>query len=174
MLLNNEQANMNHQAPYFCINKNGPYNLLGFLPLISDSYRYYAMKTNSPLDASIGNDLRNRNIWQDYKNTEITHVSPVFGGTNVDFQTPEEYQAKVEQEWAENGLPHRKSFSMEESKRRAILNNQKENPYILFFHGCDDGHCALRFQNEQAAKEYLTLVETFEDVIENNTMIWLN
>jgi len=174
MLLNNQQANMDSKAPYFCISKNGPYTLIGFLPLISDSYHYYAMKANSPLDSGIGDDLRARNIWQDYKNTEITHVAPVFGCVDLNFQTPQEYQAKVEQKWAENGLPHKKSFSLEESKRHAILNNQKENPYVLFFHGCDDGHCALRFKNEQAAKEFLTLVETFEDVIENNTMIWLN
>lgn len=173
MLLNKKQAKMENRG-YFSGLSDEPYTLLGFLPLLSDSYQYYTMKAEHNLDKSIIDDLMNRQIWKDYTKNEITHVSPVFGGIDPCFQTDTEYYAAEQQKWAENGLPHNKSFTFKDDERLAILKNRSENQYILFFHGCDDGHFALRFKSEQKAKEYLEMVETFDDVMENENLICLN
>lgn len=173
MLLNQKQAKMENRG-YFSGFSKKPYNLLGFLPLLSDCYQYYTMKAENNLDKSIVEDLMNRQIWKDYTKNEITYVSPIFGGIDPRFQTDNEYYAAEQQKWAENGLPHKKSFTFKDDERLAILKNRSENQYILFFHGCDDGHFALRFKNEQDAKEYLEMVETFDDVMENENLICLN
>lgn len=173
MLLNKEQANMRN-AFYFSGFSKDPYKLLGFLPLLTDCFNYYAMVSDKKLDKSIVEDFMNKNLWKDYNRNEISHVSPVFGGYDPEFQTESEYYAAQEQEWSEKGLPHKKSFSFSEDRRQAILKNRTENTYILFFHGCDDGHMALRFKNERDAFDYLAIVESFEDITENEELIYLN
>lgn len=173
MLLNQKQAKMENRG-YFSGFSKKPYTLLGFLPLLSDCYQYYTMKAEYSLDTSIVEDLMNRQIWKDYTKNEITHVSPIFGGIDPSFQTDTEYYAAEQQKWVEDGLPHKKSFTFKDDERLEILKNRSENQYILFFHGCDDGHFALRFKNAQDAKEYLEMVETFDDVMENENLICLN
>lgn len=44
-----------------------------------------------------------------------------------------------------------------------------ENPVVLFFQGCDDGHVGLRFGTIDAANSFIDNLEVFEDVF-NNTL----
>lgn len=43
------------------------------------------------------------------------------------------------------------------------------NPYILFFQGCDDGHVGLRFSCEKDIYTYLESLTVFEDVFKLKT-----
>lgn len=78
-------------------------------------------------------------------------------------------------------------FDSEESKlysREKILHSKKyqyvkkenfddiqrhiiENPVVLFFQGCDDGHVGKRFKNELEAITYLQIIDAFEDIFDN-------
>ncbi len=41
-----------------------------------------------------------------------------------------------------------------------------DNPIVLFFLGCDDGHVGKRFKTKNDAMEFLQLLDVFEDVFE--------
>lgn len=40
------------------------------------------------------------------------------------------------------------------------------NPVVLFFYGGDDGHVGMRFASEQAAAEFVDLLDSFDDVFD--------
>lgn len=44
-----------------------------------------------------------------------------------------------------------------------------ENPYVLIFKGCDDGHVGLRFSSKDEVYSYLKSLEVFENVFENES-----
>lgn len=43
-----------------------------------------------------------------------------------------------------------------------------DNPVVLYFHGCDDGHVGKRFKTEIEAMEYLQMIDVFEDIFSDN------
>jgi hypothetical protein len=60
------------------------------------------------------------------------------------------------------------------SKKKEVSSAMKkhfdENPFVLFFKGCDDGHKGMRFKNEQEAMEYLQMFDFFDEVIDEKDM----
>jgi hypothetical protein len=52
-----------------------------------------------------------------------------------------------------------KKDGFEELKQHII-----DNPVILYFQGCDDGHVGRRFKTQVEAMEYLQMIEVFEDI----------
>lgn len=49
-----------------------------------------------------------------------------------------------------------------------VKNHIINHPVVLFFQGCDDGHVGKRFKTELEAMEYLQLLDTFEDIFEED------
>ena len=41
-----------------------------------------------------------------------------------------------------------------------------ENPVVLFFHGCDDGHVGMRFASKASAMTFIDVLDSFEDVFD--------
>lgn len=139
---------------------------LGFLPVVNDSNNYYCMKYDSILKKDIIQELINNGVSFPYYDYSIKAVSPVFGG-HIEYTTEEEFYALEEQRLHKEKvhLSKGKKFSLSLEKIEKIIKYKEENPYILFFHGCDDGHHLKRFKDHESAMEFLELVETFEDVL---------
>lgn len=171
MLLNKEQVKIKNS---YYTKERKPYELLGFIPLVTDFHEYYAIALDEPLPDSIVQYYVERNLWTDSERSSITHVSPVYGGYNPNFISDNEYYAEQEQSWKKNGLPHNKQFTFSDEQRTCIINYRNNNIYILFFLGCDDGDVALRFSNEKEASKFLSIIESFEDIMNNAKLIHIN
>lgn len=44
-----------------------------------------------------------------------------------------------------------------------------DNPYVVFFHGCDDGHTGLRFKTKELMIEFIESLSYYEDVVKFDT-----
>jgi hypothetical protein len=64
------------------------------------------------------------------------------------------------------------------SKKKEIADAMKkhleDNPFVLYFMGCDDGSKGMRFKNEQEAMEYLQMFDFFDEVINEPDMQYHN
>jgi hypothetical protein len=56
-------------------------------------------------------------------------------------------------------------------KQMNIIN---QNPFVLFFKGCDDGHVGKRFPTEKDAMEYLQIMDYFEEIFEDKDLQYHN
>lgn len=108
-------------------------------------------------------------------------LSPVFMYINKDFIDITEnkntsleerfftFDSEFDKLYSYEKIPHQQKyhFVKKESfeKMRQHLN---DNPVVLFFYGCDDGHVGKRFKNESEAFEYLQMIEVFEDIFDND------
>lgn len=41
-----------------------------------------------------------------------------------------------------------------------------DNPVVVVFHGCDDGHVGMRFSSKDAAVAFVDVLDTFDDVFD--------
>lgn len=42
----------------------------------------------------------------------------------------------------------------------------ESNPVVVFFYGCDDGHVGMRFASQAHAREFIGMLEDFDDVFD--------
>lgn len=42
----------------------------------------------------------------------------------------------------------------------------ESNPVVVFFYGCDDGHVGMRFASQAQAREFIGMLEDFDDVFD--------
>ncbi len=42
----------------------------------------------------------------------------------------------------------------------------ESHPVVVFFYGCDDGHVGMRFPTEQQARDFIGMLDHFEDVFD--------
>jgi hypothetical protein len=83
-------------------------------------------------------------------------LSPVFliDSTNKRLDSPN---------WADQPFV----FDSEDSSKLEIAKRIQENPIVLFFKGCDDGHVGRRFPSVQDAMDYVDCMLYFEDIFED-------
>lgn len=129
-------------------------NLLGFIPVQDhEQHSYYSVECEHPI----------------YK-----RVVPVFA---VPPKRVQQVYIKSKQTMVEQPVPEF-VFDSEDSKLRskqkevaeAMQKHIEENPFVLFFMGCDDGHKGMRFKNEQEAMEYLQMFDFFDEIINEKNM----
>jgi hypothetical protein len=63
-----------------------------------------------------------------------------------------------------------------DSERRCgqTAEHLKDNPVVLIFKGCDDGHVGRRFQSVQDAMDYLDCMLCFEDIFQDSEIAYHN
>lgn len=61
-----------------------------------------------------------------------------------------------------------KSLEAKKPDFEKIKQHMVDNPVVLFFKGCDDGHVGKRFKTKEDAMEYLQLIDVFEDVFDED------
>lgn len=42
----------------------------------------------------------------------------------------------------------------------------ESNPVVVFFYGCDDGHVGMRFASETQARDFIGMLDSFDDVFD--------
>lgn len=123
---------------------------LGFLPICDDALTYYSVQ-------NIGT------------NTEYERVTPVFGEYNNEIQTEIE-------SWFQNpfkGKGREEDRLRHEYYRDEFLKRFEECKYCVWFLGCDDADYFMRFKTKEDALQYLTSVDFFDEVYENEqSMMW--
>lgn len=63
--------------------------------------------------------------------------------------------------------PHSKEYhTVKKPDFEQKIKYYNDNPIVLFFLGCDDGHVGMRFKTKTNAMEFLQMLTVFEDVFE--------
>lgn len=111
---------------------------------------------------------------------DLIRVSPVFMYINEDFiDISEENEDRTKKSFIFDSehdklykyekIPHsQKSHFVKKPDFERMKQHIVDNPVVLFFYGCDDGHVGKRFKTEKDAFEYLELLEVFEDVFDED------
>lgn len=152
MLLQIDEVKVDNYFKKFCIGSS----LIGFIPVQepNNAYvKYHSVECEHPT----------------YK-----RVVPVFA--IAPNQTQQVY-SKTKKQMVTQPIPEfvfDSEYAKLQSKKKEIAEAMKkhleDNPFVLFFKGCDDGHKGMRFKNEQEAMEYLQMFDFFEEVISEDDM----
>ena len=119
---------------------------LGFLPVLDPEENGYYTVSN------------------DHPNRFYERVSPIFGERNTDIRTELEW-------WYEQPeLPKGSRLDMvldHEIYRGEVLERIERCPYCVWFVGCDDGDKFMRFESKEAALEFFSDIDFYDEIDEH-------
>lgn len=131
-------------SPFF-MERNAS-DFLGFLPVLDPEENGYYTVAN------------------DHPERHYERVSPIFGEYNTDIRTELEW-------WYEQPeLPKGSRLDRvleHEFYRGEVLERIERCPYCVWFVGCDDGDKFMRFESKEAALEFFSSVDFFDEVDEH-------
>lgn len=152
-------------------------NLDKFISLIPDYYKKFS--SNSKLITILPALQKDDNNAQPYYSVGLSdddnkRVSPVFLIINPSFDIDNFSEDDLfifdnEILYSYDRNKYGKLKKTKSADFDKIIQNIYQNPVVLVFQGCDDGHVAKRFKNQDEAFEFLNLLDVFEDVFQFNT-----
>lgn len=134
-------------------------DFFGFVPVLDcETHSYYSVENEHP-------------------DAEFKRVTPVFGGIRNAPYCMEEY-------FLERGVIEKKDYKKSDisgtyeqylEHYKKVLDNIKNNPYLLTFVGCDDGDTGIRFPDKETALKYAqNEIVYFDEVYEDKRSMRIN
>lgn len=110
---------------------------------------------------------------------ENIRISPVFIYLNEEFKELNDnkfegskfflFDTEFDKLYSYEKKKHTQEYHFVKKDSFEVMKNHiVENPVVLFFKGCDDGHVGKRFKTQEEAFEYLQMIDVFEDIFDED------